>query len=60
MVFVIDLPRKSDAAKPIEPTHFFRDLTYFVTAMGLQPEVVQDIANFDFSMTERLAFVHTL
>ena len=61
MVFLIDLPRlKNSRTTPEALTFFGKELIYFLQAMGLQEDIVSSIYNFDFSATERLAFVHTI
>lgn len=61
-VFVIDLPRKDNGARcsADDLTFFGKELIYFCKAMGLQPEVVDSLYNFDFSATREIAFVHTI
>ena len=64
-LWLIDLPRvskhvngtpNSDATR----TPFAIELLRFLTAMELDADVVAGVKNFDFSVTENLAFVHTI
>lgn len=62
MVFLIDLPRLTgdqDSARK-NMTLFGQDLVYFLEAMGLDQNVVESVYKFDFSRTQKLAFVHTI
>lgn len=62
MVFLIDLPRIDDAAKRsinVLPP-FGEDLSYFLTAQGVDNKMIQSLRNYDFSETARYGFVHTI
>jgi len=61
-VFLIDLPRhrKGHEALAEDLTFFCKELVYFCEAMGLQPEIVNSLYDFDFSATKDIAFVHTI
>lgn len=61
-VFLIDLPRhpKGHKAPAEDLTFFCKELIYFCEAMGLQPEIVNSLYDFDFSATKDIAFVHTI
>jgi len=61
-VFLIDLPRHPKGHRPPaeDMTFFCKELVYFCEAMGLQPEIVNSLYDFDFSATENIAFVHTI
>lgn len=62
MVFLIDLPRlpPGHSTAEDEMTFFGQELVYFCTAMGLPPQIVQSLHDFDFSATADLAFIHTI
>jgi len=62
MVFVIDLPKIKDAAKQAanKLTPFGEDLTYFLTAQGVDDELIRSLAKYDFSETARYGFVHSM
>jgi Tyrosyl-DNA phosphodiesterase len=61
-VFMIDLPRRADrqSVGPEELTSFGKELRSFCKAMGLAEDLLQSMGNFDFSATEKIAFVHTI
>lgn len=59
MVFVIDLPRLAGAAEH-RATLFSTELFRFLKACQVDEKLVTSLANYDFSRTERLAFVHTM
>ena len=62
MAFIIDLPKMEDAAK-IEANDigaFGDDLSYFLSAQGLDPGLIKSLKAYDFSETQRYAFVHTM
>ena len=61
-IFLVDLPRHSKGHRtPAKDLTFFcKELIYFCEAMGLQPEIVNSIYDFDFSATKDIAFVHTI
>jgi hypothetical protein len=67
MVFLIDLPRLSppaathaSAARNHAPTRFYTELVYFLQATGVGEKMVASLANYDFSRTANIAFVHTM
>ncbi|KAL8946869.1 MAG: hypothetical protein Q9222_006789, partial [Ikaeria aurantiellina] len=62
MVFVIDLPRlpPNSPTSMQKLTYFGDSLTYFLTAQGLEPSIINSLQHFDFSATKDLAFVHTI
>lgn len=62
-VFLIDLPllaedRHGRANKTLTP--FASGLIYFVKAIGLFDDVIEEIRKFDFTRTEEMAFVYTI
>ena len=61
MVFLIDLP-KLPKGSSIEGTGtpFMEDLSYFLTAQGVDAAMVQSLRNYDFTETARYAFVHSM
>ena len=58
-VFIIDLPRqpKGSGVSTKELTFFGQELVYFCKAMGLPPEIINSLYDFDFSATNDIAFV---
>lgn len=67
MVFLIDLPRLENPASPHAstahshaPTRFYSELVYFLQATGVGEKMVASLANYDFSRTADIAFVHTM
>ena len=62
MVFLIDLPRleKNETTAVDDMTFFEKELIHFLTAMGLQQEIIYSVHNFNFSTTKDYAFVHTI
>lgn len=62
MVFLIDLPRIDDAAKRSTNvlTPFGEDLSYFLTAQGVDDKMIRSLRNYDFSATTRYGFIHTI
>ena len=62
MVFLIDLPRLPDSQRNTKEdlTFFWRELIYFLEAMGLERSIVESVYNFDFTATKDIAFVHTV
>ena len=61
-VFLIDLPRHPKGHRPPaeDLTFFCKELVYFCEAMGLEPEIINSLYDFDFSGTRDVAFVHTI
>ena len=61
MVFLIDLP-KLPKGRTTEraSTSFLEDLSYFLTAQGVDAAMVQSLTSYDFSETARYAFVHSM
>ncbi|KAL7806460.1 phospholipase D/nuclease [Trichoderma gracile] len=61
MVFLIDLPRlENPATIPQSSTAFYTELVYFLQATGVGDKLVASLANYDFSKTSDIAFVHTI
>ncbi|KAK8066562.1 tyrosyl-DNA phosphodiesterase domain-containing protein [Apiospora hydei] len=62
VVFIIDLPKVQtpDAAAANKLTMFGEELCYFLTAQGLDKGLVTSLTKYDFSETNRYAFVHTI
>jgi hypothetical protein len=62
MVFMIDLPRIDDSCLRAtnKLTPFGEDLCYFLTAQGLDGELVGSLTNYDFAETARYGFIHTM
>ncbi|KAK8035676.1 tyrosyl-DNA phosphodiesterase domain-containing protein [Apiospora rasikravindrae] len=62
VVFIIDLPKVQtpDAAAANKLTMFGEELCYFLTAQGLDKGLVTSLTKYDFSETNRYAFVHTM
>lgn len=67
MVFLIDLPRLENLASPNAsaagshvPIKFYTELVYFLQATGVGEKMVASLANYDFSRTADIAFVHTM
>lgn len=62
MVYLIDLPRHADGRTRSKEdlTFFGRELMFFLDQMGLWDKAREGILNFDFSKTEKLAFIHSM
>ncbi|KAK3944700.1 hypothetical protein QBC46DRAFT_158420 [Diplogelasinospora grovesii] len=62
MMFIIDLPRIQDYERRASNklTAFGEDLTYFLTAQGMDDKLVESLKNYDFSETSRYGFVHSI
>ncbi len=62
MVFIIDLPKFDDPHRRASSklTAFGEDLSYFLTAQGMDEKLVNSLGNYDFSETSRYGFVHTM
>ncbi|KAL4803330.1 tyrosyl-DNA phosphodiesterase-domain-containing protein [Aspergillus unguis] len=58
-VFIIDLP-KIETSKNDTKTNFYNDLVYFLKATTLHENIIAKLEKFDFSKTEKFAFVHTI
>jgi hypothetical protein len=58
--FIIDLPRLSHEQELDQLTDFGKDLVYFMTAMGLEQTVINSIRRFDFTRTQKYAFIHSM
>lgn len=58
MVFLIDLP-KLPSINP-EQTFFMQELLRFVGAQDVPESILNKIVGYDFSATEKMAFVHTI
>jgi hypothetical protein len=59
MLFLIDLPRLADPSDH-RHTRFSEELVRFLEASGVDEKLISSLSNYDFSRTERLAFVHTM
>ncbi|KAH6625205.1 tyrosyl-DNA phosphodiesterase domain-containing protein [Boeremia exigua] len=61
-IFVIDLPRRADAAvgSMEDLTPFGKELVHFLQAQQLDPLIIKGVLKFDFSQTANLAFVHSI
>ena len=61
-VFLIDLPRRGDGmmGKSEDLTFFGQELLYFLEKMDLWDKAREAVLKFDFSRTEKLAFVHSV
>ncbi|TLD22890.1 hypothetical protein PspLS_07232, partial [Pyricularia sp. CBS 133598] len=61
-VFIIDLPPLKAGVKVEDNvlTSFGEELSYFLTAQGLNERIVSSLRKYDFSQTSRYAFVHTI
>jgi len=61
MVFIIDLPKLDPSVQEKATlTTFGQDLSYFLSAQGLDDRLVESLKNYDFSETERYGFVHSM
>lgn len=61
MLFLIDLPRKSDGGTGIDDATPFRDeLVYFLKASNINEKIIDKMLQFDFRKTTKYAFVHTM
>ncbi|KAK7934925.1 tyrosyl-DNA phosphodiesterase domain-containing protein [Apiospora marii] len=62
IVFIIDLPKVQtpEAAATNKLTMFGEELCYFLTAQGLDKGLVTSLTKYDFTETNRYAFVHTM
>ncbi|KAI5791445.1 tyrosyl-DNA phosphodiesterase I, partial [Pyronema domesticum] len=58
MLFLIDLP-KLPSINP-EQTFFMQELLRFVGAQDVPENILNKIVGYDFSATEKMAFVHTI
>lgn len=59
MVFLIDLPRLTDSSLH-QLTPFRTELGRFLTATGIEANMVSSLSNYDFSRTRHLGFVYTM
>ncbi|PLB49439.1 putative tyrosyl-DNA phosphodiesterase [Aspergillus steynii IBT 23096] len=59
-VFLIDLPKRVDNAPEKPTTAFYENLVYFLKASTLHENIISKLDSFDFSQTEKIAFVHTI
>ncbi|KAL5931997.1 hypothetical protein ACKVV1_003986 [Pyricularia oryzae] len=61
-VFIIDLPPLKAGVKLQDNTltSFGEELSYFLTAQGLNERIINSLRKYDFSQTSRYAFVHTI
>lgn len=62
VVFIIDLPKVQtpEAAAANKLTTFGEELCYFLTAQGLDKGLVTSLMKYDFTETDRYAFIHTM
>ncbi|KAI0013953.1 phospholipase D/nuclease [Xylariaceae sp. FL0662B] len=62
IVFLVDLPRIEDLAmrSANRLNAFGEELCYFLRAQGLEESLVNSLANYDFSGTDRYRFVHSI
>ncbi|KAK6834795.1 hypothetical protein PG987_009489 [Apiospora arundinis] len=62
VVFIIDLPKVQtpEAAAANKLTTFGEELCYFLTAQGLDKGLVTSLMKYDFTETDRYAFIHTI
>ncbi|KAI5457904.1 tyrosyl-DNA phosphodiesterase-domain-containing protein [Mariannaea sp. PMI_226] len=59
MVFLIDLPRVVNSAEH-QPTAFSIELGRFLKASGVDHNMVDSLANYDFTRTTHLRFVYSI
>lgn len=62
MVFIIDLPRLGDAETGLANnfTAFGEELSYFLTAQGMDERLIKSLRKYDFSETAGYGFVHSM
>ncbi|KUJ11780.1 phospholipase D/nuclease [Mollisia scopiformis] len=58
--FLIDLPKLPSGQTAELNTQFGIELSYFLTALGLDQKIVDSLRKFDFSRTAEIAFVHSI
>ncbi|KAF7540514.1 hypothetical protein G7Z17_g12193 [Cylindrodendrum hubeiense] len=59
MAFLIDLPRLANSADH-QPTTFSTELGRFLEATGVDKNMTNSLANYDFSRTKHIRFVYTI
>lgn len=60
-VFMIDLPRLSgEPLRKDDLTDFGKELFFFLDKQGLGEDIKNGVLKFDFSATQRMAFVHSV
>lgn len=61
MVFIMDLPKLPKGHRTEGAgTPFLEDMSFFLTAQGVDAAMVQSLRSYDFSETARYAFVHSM
>ncbi|TGZ80983.1 phospholipase D/nuclease [Ascodesmis nigricans] len=60
MVFVIDLPKRSDPDLAFDQTFFHTELTRFCSHQGIDDSILTDVSYYDFSATRNMAFIHSI
>jgi hypothetical protein len=62
MVFIIDIPKIESPGTLADNklTPFAEDLCYFLTAQGLDENLVKSLRHYDFSATAQYGFVHSM
>jgi hypothetical protein len=62
MVFIIDLPllETAEQREAQKLTPFAEDMFYFLSAQGLDESLLNSLKKYDFSETNRYAFVHSM
>ncbi|KAF8851122.1 phospholipase D/nuclease [Acephala macrosclerotiorum] len=58
--FLIDLPRLPEGESTELTTQFGIELSYFLSALGIDQSIVVSLKKFDFSKTANIGFVHTI
>ncbi|CZR59989.1 uncharacterized protein PAC_09884 [Phialocephala subalpina] len=58
--FLIDLPKLPAGESAELTTQFGIELSYFLTALGMDQKIVDSLRKFDFSNTADIGFVHTI
>lgn len=61
-VFMVDLPRLTDGTKAQldDLTEFGKELLFFLDKQELDEDIKSGMLNFDFTTTQRMAFVHSI
>ncbi|KAE8372877.1 tyrosyl-DNA phosphodiesterase-domain-containing protein [Aspergillus bertholletiae] len=59
-VFIIDLPKRRDEDPEFLRTGFYDELTYFLKASTLHENIIAKLADYNFSKTTHIAFVHSI
>jgi hypothetical protein len=58
-VFLIDLPLLPEASRS-PSTYFQQELIRFLSAMGLDDNLVGSLQKYDFSRTKNYGFIHSM